>query len=76
VSDLPALGTAHGARETSVVTHTQFVRQSERPDEVIRIRYDSYEHLVAMGIVRPMRRPVPDAFPGAPQPAYVPDPPR
>ena len=76
VSDLPALGTAHGARETSVVSHTPFVRLNERPDEVIRIRYDSYEHLLAMGIVRPMPRHVPNAFPGVAAPAYVPDPPR
>jgi hypothetical protein len=50
--------------------------QSE-PNEVIRIRYDSYQNLMAMGIIsRPRTVPtVPDAFPGSPQRHFVPDPP-
>ncbi len=76
VQAAPALGTGHGARETSVITHTTFVRLNERPDELIRIRYDSYEHLVAMGIVPVSTRNAPEPFPGSPGAGYVPDPPR
>ena len=77
--DLTAkLGTGHGAREYSYVTNTEFERASPRPDEVVMIRYDSYENLLAMGIVR---RPVdygavPNPFPGSDSWKYVPDPPR
>lgn len=70
----PKLGTAHGERENSAVIHTHFVRNSSRPDEVIRIRYDSHANLLAMGIIpSPRTAPVPNPFPGAT--AYVPDPP-
>lgn len=71
----PSLGTGHGAREASTVTDTEFRRLSDQPDEVIRVRYDSYEHLVAMGVI-PRSRVEPQAFPGSPAPGYVPDPPR
>jgi hypothetical protein len=71
----PKLGTAHGERETSVVSRTQFVRNSSQPDEIIRIRYDSHANLVALGIIpSPRVQPVPNAFPGATA-SYVPDPP-
>ena len=69
------LGTGHGARETSYVQDTTFDRLSSTPNEVIKIRYDSYENLVAMGVVptRPTwQRPNP--FPDS-APRYVPDPP-
>lgn len=71
----PRLGTGHGERETSVVGHTTFERRGQRPDELIRIRYDSHENLVAIGVIpaRPMP-PRPDPFPGAQQPRYAPDP--
>ncbi|MCB2017963.1 MAG: hypothetical protein KDF54_10720, partial [Hydrogenophaga sp.] len=49
----PKLGTGHGGREFSQVGHTEFERRSARPDEVIRIRYDSRENLVAMGVLPP-----------------------
>jgi hypothetical protein len=71
----PRLGTGHGAREGDWVGHTTFERRSERPDEVIRIRYDSYENLVAMGIIP--QRPVPPRPNPFPEPAvsrYAPDP--
>jgi len=73
----PALGTAHGARENSVVEHTDFTRRQATPDEVIRIRYDSYENLVAQGVIRrqPPRLPGPEAFPESGGQGYVPDPP-
>ena len=45
------LGTGHGARETSYVQNTTFDRLSSTPNEVIKIRYDSYENLAAMGVV-------------------------
>lgn len=70
------LGTAHGQRETSVVSHTSFTRLQERPNEVISIRYDSRENLVAYGVIReqPVRPPLPRAFPQSDAVSYVPDP--
>jgi hypothetical protein len=71
----PRLGTGHGEREGSWVGHTTFERRSQRPDELIRIRYDSRENLIAMGVIPPdamPRRPKP--FPGSPTPRYAPDP--
>ena len=70
------LGTAHGQRETSVVSHTSFTRLQEQPNEIISIRYDSRENLVASGIIRerPARMPVPRAFPQSDNLSYVPDP--
>lgn len=70
------LGTGHGAREGSDVADTEFHRLQREPNEVIRIRYDSLENLVAMGIIRkphPAPR-APDAFPGSEQRHFVPDP--
>jgi hypothetical protein len=70
------LGTGHGAREGSYVVDTEFHRMQREPNEVIRIRYDSLENLVAMGIIRkphPAPR-APDAFPGSEQRHFVPDP--
>lgn len=72
----PQLGTGHGQREVSPVSHTHFERRSARPDELIRIRYDSHENLVALGVIPGATpAPRPDAFPGAPVSRYVPDPP-
>ncbi len=71
----PKLGTAHGERENSVVSRTQFTRNSTQPDEIIRIRYDSHANLVAMGVLpSPVPYPAPNPFPGAAA-SYVPDPP-
>jgi hypothetical protein len=76
----PKLGTSHGARETSVVSNTTFERASSEPLEVIRIRYDSHENLVGMGVLREWRGhrqdPRPNAFPESRVgQGYVPDPP-
>lgn len=75
----PKLGTGHGQRETSVVSHTGFERQQSQPNEIIRIRYDSRENLVASGVIREpvVRPPIPGAnpFPQSDQASYVPDPP-
>lgn len=70
------LGTAHGQRETSIVTHTNFTRLQEHPNEIIRIRYDSRTNLIASGVIRePVARPhVPQAFPQSGTVSYVPDP--
>jgi hypothetical protein len=76
VAPEPRLGTGHGQREASAVEHTDFDRAGERPNEVIRIRYDSATNLMAMGVIRP-RPPLPqrpNAFPDSPG-GYVPDPP-
>jgi len=73
----PKLGTGHGARESSVVSHTSFARLQSQPDEVIRIRYDSRENLVAAGVIRDpvAHTPFPDPFPQSGNTPYVPDPP-
>jgi hypothetical protein len=71
------LGTGHGEREYSYVVDTQFHRMQPQPSEIIRIRYDSLENLIAMGIVRrPRPTPrLPDPFPGTEPQRFVPDPP-
>lgn len=71
-----SLGTGHGDRETSNATYTDFQRDSDRPYEVLALRYDSYANLRARGIV-PRHSPPPR--PNRPQPFqddFVPDPPR
>jgi hypothetical protein len=74
-SPAPSLGTGHGQREQSVIVDVPFERAQSRPDEVIRIRYDSRDNLVAMGVIPPAPTPRSlDPFPGTPQPRYVPDP--
>ena len=71
------LGTGHGPREYSYVRDTEFVRSHPEPDEVIRIRYDSLENLVAMGIVAPPggTPATPNPFPHSHERRFVPDPP-
>jgi len=68
------LGTGHGAREWSVSYTVPFERATAYPQQVRRIEYDTFDNLVASGVIRrpwtPERGPRP--FPGA---AYVPDPP-
>lgn len=72
-SAVPQLGTAHGEREPDAVGHTTFERRSDRPDEMIRIRYDSLENLVAMGVLpAPMPR-QPNPFPASRGQHEVPD---
>lgn len=64
------LGTGHGEREYMPTSPTHFERASERPNEVVRLRYDSRERLLASGVIQPRRAPwVPEPFP-----AFVPDP--
>ncbi len=73
------LGTQHGQRVSSYSPTTAFVRESNSPSEVITLRYDSLENLVARGVLqwqatRPHPAPVPTPFPA--QSGFVPDPPR
>lgn len=71
------LGTGHGEREWSQVSHTNFERAQSSPNETIRIRYDSFENLVSMGVIQQPSRPwqrTPNPFPESL--GYVPDPPR
>jgi hypothetical protein len=73
----PKLGTGHGAREASFVIDVDFERLQPQPNEVIRIRYDSLDNLVAMGIIErshPIAT-VLNPFPASPESQYVPDPP-
>ena len=64
------LGTGHGEREHAPTQHTAFERASERPAEIVRLRYDRREALLASGVIRPQRAPVqPEPFP-----VFVPDP--
>lgn len=73
----PSLGTGHGVVENSYAGTTEFESAYSRPEQLVRIRYDSYANLVAKGVI-PQPRPVqprqPRAFPG--DDGYVPDPPR
>ena len=72
------LGTGHGEREDDRVNHTTFERRSHQPDDIIRIRYDSRENLITMGVIgSPPVPPQPNPFPAPTdphRPRYVPDP--
>lgn len=68
-----ALGTGHGARESSYASYTTFERAASSPDEVDSIWYDSYRNLIARGVI-PQPRPIavePQPFPNG---GFVPDP--
>lgn len=72
------LGTGHGAREWSVSTIVPFERATPYPQLIRRIEYDTFDNLVAAGVIRPPwdagHRPRP--FPSSPDGAgYAPDPP-
>jgi hypothetical protein len=77
IAAAPKLGTGHGEREYSFVNHTEFARMQNQPNEIIRIRYDSFDNLLAMGIVKRPRpsAPTTNPFPGSQDQQYVPDPP-
>ena len=70
----PSLGTGHGRGEYSPVRQVAFERASARPDELVAIRYERRETLVAMGVLPVTRHGSrdPDPFPGAL--SFVPDP--
>ncbi len=73
-----SIGTGHGAREWSPVSRTDFVRASRTPAQVVQMRYDDVDNLVAMGVMpRPYRydsrrQGQPEAFPNG----FAADPPR
>ncbi len=69
------LGTGHGQREDSHVEHTNFERLQSQPNEVIKIRYDSRENLIAFGVIRVPATHTPNPFPNSDSASYVPDPP-
>lgn len=73
-SAAPSLGTGHGERVWSPVSHTEFERASSTPNETLTVGYDSRARLVARGILQPERPRVPNAFPADPGAGYVPDP--
>jgi len=66
------LGTGHGEREYSPTRYTEFERNSDTPDEIITIYYDSRASLVARGIIPSARLPEPTPFPA--NAGFVPDP--
>ncbi|MFO1320730.1 MAG: hypothetical protein U1F52_14030 [Burkholderiales bacterium] len=66
-----SLGTGHGRSETNHARYALFERESDAPNEVITIYYDSRENLVERGILPPARPPAPQPFPNG----FVPDPP-
>lgn len=69
------LGTGHGQREWAPVGRTEFVRASNRPQQVAQLRYDDADSLVALGVLPhpdlPYARRAPSAFPNG----FVADPP-
>jgi len=70
------LGTGHGRGERSPAQQVAFERASSSPDELVTIRYERRETLVAMGVLPPSRhrgwRRDPDPFPATM--GFVPDP--
>lgn len=69
---LKKLGTGHGEREYSPTRYTEFVRNSDTPDEIITLYYDSRANLVARGIIPSARLAEPTPFPAGA--GFVPDP--
>ena len=69
------LGTAHGAREWSMVTTVPFERATRYPQTIRRIEYDTWANLASRGVIpsSPWQDPRPRPFPGGE--GYVPDPP-
>lgn len=47
-----SMGTAYGEQRYSPVSYTSFDRRTRRPNAVVGIRYNSYEMLVAAGIIQ------------------------
>ncbi len=71
----PQLGTGHGQREDSHVGQTSFERLQAQPNEVITIRYDSRENLIAFGVIHEPVAHRPNPFPRSDSASFVPDPP-
>jgi hypothetical protein len=71
----PKLGTGHGQREDSYVSQTSFERLQSQPNEIITIRYDSRENLIAAGVIHERPAHTPNPFPDSDRLSFVPDPP-
>ena len=72
------LGTAHGRIERSVMNIEAFERATSYPRFIREVRYDSYDNLVASGVIQPAWNEGhgPRPFPGrSDTEGYVPDPP-
>jgi hypothetical protein len=67
-----SLGTGHGRQVNSTVRYTSFERESDAPNEVISIWYDSHANLVARGVIPQPKPRDPQPFPAG----FVADPPR
>jgi len=67
------LGTGHGRNETSYAQRVAFERASSSPGEVITLRYDRRDNLIAMGVLpsRRLAQRAPDPFPAM---RFAPDP--
>ena len=63
------IGTGYGASEHSPIVNVRFERMQSTPNEIVTIRYDRRENLIAMGIIAPDALPpvavYPDAFPNS-----------
>jgi hypothetical protein len=76
IPDDAKLGTAHGPREWSHINIVTFVRATASPLTVRQIEYDTFEHLVANGVIPRNTNHPPRPFPAkADREGYVPDPP-
>lgn len=64
------IGTGHGRSQTSQARYVSFERESDAPNEVTVLNYDTRANLVARGIIRSVPRD-PNPFPAR----FVPDPP-
>lgn len=65
------LGTGHGERIVSEAQKTEFKKASNSPSQVITLYYDSYDNLVAKGIISSYQY-RPNPFPG--EQKFAPDP--
>ncbi len=72
-SELQRLGTGHGQSEVSRVQMVEFERAQDRPDQLVVIRYDRRDRLIAMGVIPDGAAPRP--FPHSATAGFVPDPP-
>jgi hypothetical protein len=61
------LGTGHGASEWSVIQTVNFVRATNAPQAITAIEYDTWDHLVAKGVIPSNASGHPRAFPGEPR---------
>jgi hypothetical protein len=68
------LGTGHGRNETSYATRVTFERASQSPGQMVTIRYDRRDNLVALGVIPGERhaRRLAEPFPGTQ--GFAPDP--